>query len=53
MSGILGDEVLQVDSITLLNCSRHKGFIELCLEVLSQGEFRHHIDLGNNNLDTD
>ena len=49
MSGIIGDEVLQADCITLLNCSRQKRFIELCLEVLSQGQFRHHINLNDEN----
>ena len=48
MTGIIEEEALQVDCTTLLNCSRHKGFIQLCLEVLRQGEFRHHIDLSDN-----
>ena len=49
MTGIIEEEVLQADCTTLLNCSRNKEFIQLCLQVLRQGDFRHHIDLGENN----
>ena len=48
MTGIIGEESLQPDCTTILNCSRHKEFIQLCLEVLRQGDYRHHIDLGDN-----
>ena len=41
----LGEEVLQEDTITLLNCSRHPRFIELCLQVIREGEFRREIKL--------
>ena len=38
-------EVQQADCTTLLNCSRSEEFVRKCLTVLSQGEFRHSIDL--------
>ena len=45
MRDIIGDEVLQADTTTLLNCSRQRRFIEMCLEVIQNGEFRHEIEL--------
>ena len=46
MSEILGEEETQhPDSTTLLNCSRDARFIQLCLSVFQEGEFRTEIDL--------
>ena len=45
---ILGDEEAQhADCTTLLNCSRNRRFIEICLKIISEvgGEFRVSIDL--------
>ena len=39
------DEVLKDDTTTLLNCSRDKTFLQMCLQVLRDGNFRTHIDL--------
>ena len=39
------EEVQQGDHITLLNCSREEKFINTCLKVLDEGEFRKTIDL--------
>ena len=39
------EEIGQEDYITILNGSRHENFIKLCLEILSQGDYRDHIDL--------
>ena len=39
------DEILQEDSITILNGSRQENFIKLCLEILSQGAYREEIIL--------
>lgn len=39
------NEVQQGDSTTLLNCSRSEKFLKTCLKVLSEGEFRHHIEI--------
>ena len=38
-------ETLQEDSITLLNGSRNKDFIRVCLNILAQYEHRHQVDL--------
>ena len=40
------EEIAQGDYITILNGSRHENFVKLCLEILSQGEYREHIDIG-------
>ena len=46
MINILGEEeVQQSDSITLLNCSRDPRFIQMCLTLLQEGDFRRDIDL--------
>ena len=42
-------ETLQEDSITLLNGSRNKDFIRVCLNILAQYEHRHQVDLTTNN----
>lgn len=39
------EEVQQEDYITILNGSRHKDFIKLCLDILSQNTYRDHIEL--------
>ena len=39
------DELQQEDYITLINGSRHAEFIKLCLTILSESEYREHIDL--------
>ena len=39
------EEIGQEDYITILNGSRHENFIKLCLEILSEGDYRDHIDL--------
>ena len=39
------EEIAQEDYITILNGSRHKKFVELCLNILSQGTYRDEIDL--------
>ena len=41
----IGDEAHQPDCITLLNCSRDPRFIQLCLNMLQEGEFRTEIEL--------
>ena len=38
-------EVQQEDCITILNGSRHKKFMQLCLEILSEGNYRDEIIL--------
>ena len=48
MREIVGEEeVHQADYITLLNCSRDRRFISLCLEVLreQEGDFLREIEL--------
>ena len=39
------EEVEQEDYITILNGSRHQKFIKLCLEILSEGNYREEIIL--------
>ena len=39
------DEVAQEDYIIILNGSRHEKFIRLCLDILSEGIYRHEIIL--------
>ena len=39
------DEVQQADSTTLLNCSRDENFVQNCLRLLKEGEFRNSIEL--------
>ena len=39
------EEIAQGDYITILNGSRHENFVKLCLEILSQGDYREHIDI--------
>ena len=39
------DELLKEDTTTLLNCSRDKTFLQLCLQALREGNFRTRIDL--------
>ena len=39
------DEVAQEDYIIILNGSRHEKFIQLCLDILSEGAYRHEIIL--------
>ena len=41
------EEVSQENSITILNGSRHRKFIKLCLEILTQGTYREEIILGD------
>ena len=38
-------ELQQEDTTTLLNCSRDKTFLQLCLQTLREGNFRTHITL--------
>ena len=46
MIEILGEEAAhEADSTTILNCSRDPRFIQLCLTILQEGEFRTEIDL--------
>ena len=45
LSSVGAEEVQLADTITLLNCSRKKEFIDKCLTVLSEGEFRQTIEL--------
>ena len=40
------DEIEQEDCITILNGSRHQNFIKLCLEIISEGNYREEIILG-------
>jgi hypothetical protein len=40
------EEIAQGDYITILNGSRHENFVKLCLEILSRGDYRDHIDIG-------
>ena len=42
---VVGENALQNDTITLLKASRNKDFLNLCLNILSQYEYRTHIDL--------
>ena len=37
------EEIAQEDCITILNGSRHENFIKLCLDILSQGNYRYEI----------
>ena len=39
------EEMLQQDTITLLNGSRNTIFLEICLDILAQHDYRHQIDL--------
>ena len=39
------DEILQQDTITLLNGSRSHDFLKICIEILSQHNYRDQIDL--------
>ena len=42
----VGEEEARLeDTITLLNCSRQPRFIELCLQVIREGDFRREINL--------
>ena len=46
MCDLIGEEEVQKeDCTTLLNCSRDRKFIQLCLEVLQDGDFRREIDI--------
>ena len=46
MIEILGEEAAhEADSTTILNCSRDPRFIQICLIILQEGEFRTEIDL--------
>ena len=47
VSTVLNDEEISQDSTTLLNASRSKDFIKVCLEILSQHSYRDHIELNN------
>ena len=50
MIELLGEEGVQDDCTTILNCSRSKKFIHFCLEIIKNGKFRDSIVLHQNQL---